>query len=1341
MSATRFKTINATKRIIKRIKSGNKFQKNKILPSKITIVKSKNDNKNKFNLKRGINKKNFSINLLRRCQMKYNSFIKKNRDVTMYGTKRYENKSGSYYLQNLSKDHMNQKSIASLKINNKNQYNKNKEHIYFNSNKDIIQSKKKTIPKELNQNTTTEKHKTKMKEEHEKKNAFNTIGNTKFLRRYQYSNNITQKQIKQYKEMKKKDKIFLDKLKFIQIWWKTIFQVIKIQKYIRGYLYRTKLISSLEEKEDYIDKVLYMIKAIKKIYLFRLYNQLVIYKPGKQYYFYKWNEVSSKKLILKKITSIYSSMKNEENYFFTTRITKDNNFTKENDDIVSENEFYKIPKTNREENINKSILGIYANRMKNQKIKKRQKKSSSSYALRTKKKDINVEIKISSSQILKRTKIIINDLGQNDYKPKNKAFINNNIINEIENVKKNVTKRNKSNKQQKFNNKNKFNSHNKNLLKEGEIKKKFSKDLKSIKCINNKTIDISKKNNTFNKNSIYLTKSSNKTLSKNLHVNTKRKEDFSKKNSKNTKKVHNYSISNVTNYSENLYNKSKNKKIKIYENELTNYNKNINSGKNNIYENQFLSIDKEQLEKLLPYTERVFDVSQFSALLDNSSLNNNKNAYNNDDKKQVNYNPKNIGINSFIYTESLILQENTNNNNNKNDENIDILKNYFSIWVRKTILRLLLNHNNKRFYSGGNILIKLIFEKYSKIFFSNFKQIYNLLILKEVSHFFDKYKMKIIIEKLRLFGNKYLLIKYFNYYRSIIDKSIIIQNIIQYRKYLGLKSKDNKISKESILLCSDCDLGNKYYDEDFPINNNINNIFNINNNSNNCYIINNLNYNNYNNEINIGLSNKTNSNSNSIPSKNNKRTFGVIRSKIIEFPKNSCKKYETISPISDNDYWNNNIANLNTIDNSNLFRNNTQRTIRNKNSDIIDINKEPINNQESLCKSIITSNNLEKSDLVAQTNQLMMVINIIENHRKFQTKNLFLVHFKKWKNQINIIQNININSADNIKIKSIKIQKNQNKLNNCEVDNIINSYGISDNKEITKNTIDSEDLRTEYNSKNENKKLTKSHLIQNNKINLEQNNYYTSSTYNFQENKFTTDIFTNKSLKGVYKKKTIGGSANKSICFFKKNSLNNSFNQNNYLFPLTNTNPVDKIHNNTILNNFNVKEFDFEDNKNVCKIGTMSDKNLDLFLQNNNIEMSGINLKYTTPEENFGFKKVNKIEEMEVSFLPLNENKILISNNENDEDVGNGNNNINNININNERNEKLNNIDNKEVIIEDIEEYNEYENIINRIKKEFENYEEKLFYKTYDNINKNGYIDFNKEKEKNLNNKSMINFS
>ena len=371
MSTTRFKTINTTKSVINRIKSGNKFSKNK---NKITIIKSKNDAKNKFNLKRGNNKKNFSINLLRRCQMKYNSFIKKHRDVTMYGTKRYENKSGSYYLQNLSKDHMNQKSITSLKINNKNHNYKNNNQIYFNSNKDIINEKKKKIPNELNRITTTDKQETKIKEEHEKENAFNTIGNTKFLRRYQYSNKITQKQIKHYKEMRKKDKIFLDKIKFIQIWWKTIFQVIKIQKYIRGYLYRIKLISSLEEKEGYIDNVLYITKAIKKIFLYRLYNKLVIFKPGKKYYFYKWNEATSKKLILNQIKRIYSSIKSEDNYIFTKRITADNKFYDENNDIGSENEFYKVrKKNNREENISKSLIGIFADNIKIQKIKKDKK--------------------------------------------------------------------------------------------------------------------------------------------------------------------------------------------------------------------------------------------------------------------------------------------------------------------------------------------------------------------------------------------------------------------------------------------------------------------------------------------------------------------------------------------------------------------------------------------------------------------------------------------------------------------------------------------------------------------------------------------------------------------------------------------------------------------------------------------------------------------------------------------------------------------------------------------------------------------------------------------------------
>jgi hypothetical protein len=320
--------------------------------------------------------------------------------------------------------------------------------------------------------------------------------------------------------------------------------------------------------------------------------------------------------------------------------------------------------------------------------------------------------------------------------------------------------------------------------------------------------------------------------------------------------------------------------------------------------------------------------------------------------------------------------------------------------------------------------------------------------------------------------------------------------------------------------------------------------------------------------------------------------------------------------------------------------------------------------------------------------------------------------------------------------------KNQNILKNSEIDKTPNSYESIDSKEITKKTIDSEDFRIKSNSKNENKIFTKSNHIQNNK--LEQNNYYTSSTYNFQENKFTNNIFINKSIKGVYKKKTIGGSTNKSMSFFKKNSFNNSFNQNNYLFQLTNSNHVDNTYNNTILSNVNIKESDIEDNKNVCTIETMSDKNIDLYLQNNNTEVSGINLRYTTPEEYFGFKKVNKIEEMEVSFVPLNE-KNINNNNDNYNDDDNDKYNENDHEINTEKEDEYNKEDKKEVIIEAIEEYNEFEGdnekIIQKIKNEFNNYEEKLFYKTIDYFKTNFDNEINKENEKENNNKSMINIT
>ena len=41
-------------------------------------------------------------------------------------------------------------------------------------------------------------------------------------------------------EIKNSEKI-IERIKYLQLWWKTIFQMIKIQKYIRGFLQRIKL--------------------------------------------------------------------------------------------------------------------------------------------------------------------------------------------------------------------------------------------------------------------------------------------------------------------------------------------------------------------------------------------------------------------------------------------------------------------------------------------------------------------------------------------------------------------------------------------------------------------------------------------------------------------------------------------------------------------------------------------------------------------------------------------------------------------------------------------------------------------------------------------------------------------------------------------------------------------------------------------------------------------------------------------------------------------------------------------------------------------------------------------
>ena len=73
-------------------------------------------------------------------------------------------------------------------------------------------------------------------------------------------NNIKSKTLDLINDIKKND-ILLEKIKYLQLWWKTIFHIIKIQKYLRGFLKRVKLV----KLKQLNGKIYLLSKSIKRI--------------------------------------------------------------------------------------------------------------------------------------------------------------------------------------------------------------------------------------------------------------------------------------------------------------------------------------------------------------------------------------------------------------------------------------------------------------------------------------------------------------------------------------------------------------------------------------------------------------------------------------------------------------------------------------------------------------------------------------------------------------------------------------------------------------------------------------------------------------------------------------------------------------------------------------------------------------------------------------------------------------------------------------------------------------------------------------------------------------------
>ena len=1023
--------------------------------------------------------------------MKYNSFLKANKYITMSGTKRYEDKSGQYYLHNSVKyqrnklNLLNKKSITKPSLTN----------YQNNNNKNIIKVHRKKLYDELVPLPKI-KQKNKLKSEYDKKNLNNAMNNAKYIRRYQYSKNLEQKQIQLYNEIQYKEKIYFDKIRLVQIWWKTIFQIIKIQKNIKGFLYRNNFHKILEKQKKCVNKVINLIKAIKFILKKKYFLKLKMLKPGIEYYFLKWKDKTFKLHILKKIVIDLNFKKqfnefdfNKENYFQTLISRSCKNITKENLQINS---------TNKSKNINNSLINLSTQAYTNK------NSSLTSLPLKIKNNRLSLGLDISCSK-----------------------FFNTSNINNLE-----------TNKTLNINRKTKDNT-NKNMI-------NMSQKLRYGKNTQENNIPNKKKNK---KKVNYR----NKIKSTILHS------DYKTKN-KNKKTFKNINNMNIQNHPINLKIKNKAKKNRVYENELNLYNYKFQTIETNIG-NNFINMNKD----LQDYSVTNLDESQFNELLDNSTVKDYQNIHQCfSDSKKNEYRTKIIKVEI----------------NKEKEENNIKLKTYFEKWIRLYIYQKLLDlfYVKKIIKDGINIINTIYIKKLYQRFLGKLEMIIDIKTKEELKEFLDYANKKIFFKCLISISNKYCLYKYFNNYKNKISIKIIIEKLKEHSKINRKVNKNDKKIKSENLNCY-------YLDEQFlsniPINNDfIQNKFTLNPNlTNNCFIINNLNYNNNTNNIDIKLSCET-------YNENDNINANKIETKRIELPKKNKKPnkpYIGLYKKNNSQNIKNNLINqnnnINIISQSQLYieqtnKNNNEKNIINYN----EMNTEPVKNGiniNNINKSFVLSkySNQLNWDLITKKNQLIMVINIIERHRKLTSKKLFSEIFKIWKiniNQDKINENIlsnkymrkfarknNINIDTNINKSNIYEKKISSKINNAKNKNIYINSGENNNsisKDNTTKNISS--LQTRYNNK-----------------------YYTYSTPDFPDNKKDSKI------SSIYKKKAISGPVN----FTKR---------------YNNKNP-------TLL----------EDNNLIYS------------------EENRMSLGYMSPENYYGFKKLNKIEEMEISFGSSNKKK------------------------------------------------------------------------------------------------------
>ena len=310
--------------------------------------------------------------------------------MTLSGTKRYSDKSGEYYLKNIlsnSKKNIAKKlQFTSHKLQDfdckKNKIIKNKQLESFLT--PIPMNPKKSI----------------IKNNYDKKALNNAQKTAVFLRRVEYSSKM-----RKNTQNKKINPDFLRKIIIIQKWWKTLYLIILLQKNIRGFLSRTKLIESLEKQESFINMLLLIDYLHKKIVFKRFLKKLV--KGDKKYclkniikilskvnlrkYIKKWEKISlkeNKDILICKLKNCFVHWKKNVDKFTIVKSILKNYKNNNNNDLIFSS-FKKFKEIIEKRGILNSLILFKKENLKNPKIikSKNNNKIKNSKNLKVEKKE------------------------------------------------------------------------------------------------------------------------------------------------------------------------------------------------------------------------------------------------------------------------------------------------------------------------------------------------------------------------------------------------------------------------------------------------------------------------------------------------------------------------------------------------------------------------------------------------------------------------------------------------------------------------------------------------------------------------------------------------------------------------------------------------------------------------------------------------------------------------------------------------------------------------------------------------------------------------------------------